>query len=104
MKTKIERIGRGLLDFWAITVVLFFIFIGAIHAKYPYETVLVAEMNRTLGMAGTSFAGTLFREGASKPTFWIIFFIIVIIGNLYFFVVREVIDIIKEGKKNETDN
>ena len=94
-RQMVENIGRGLFNFWIIACCFFFFFIGALQEKHQFENTLVPEVNKTLGMAGSAAIGTFMKEGASRPTFWLIFFPIVLILNFYF----NVYSVIKDEKK-----
>jgi len=92
----IKKIGIGLFNFWLIAIIFLFIFLGALQAKYQYESTLIQDVNMTLGLAGLTFVKVLTRNGAESPNFWLIIYPIIIIFSFYF----NVFDVIKEERIN----
>jgi len=74
----IKRIAIGMFNFWITTCAFLFFFFGALQQKFQYPSTLIQDVNKTLGTAGSITVGIFLREGAKKPTFWIIMFMMLL--------------------------
>ena len=92
----IERIGRGLLEFWMISCLFFFYFLGALQQKFHFENTIFADVDKTLGSAGLAVIRAFMNQGIEHTTWWLIGFPLVIILAFYLFVYS----IIKEEWSN----
>lgn len=87
-----------LFSFIIPTMLILFIFLGALQIKYPHESTFSEDLNSSLGNLGMGFYA-LYNTGVENPKWFYYFFII--LGGFIYFTIDEIIDNIKRIRKGE---
>lgn len=81
---------------YVLLIMMMIIFLlGALHEKFQYESTFSEDLNKSLGIAGSSFY-KIYEKGEENPKIWIFSFFIVLIYSIYS-VIMDIISFIKEN-------